>query len=275
MNGLTPGGARRAALCAAMLAILLPAGALAAAGYLVCRPDYDFSVEVDGSYPRSASFYRSDVRGKFFVEIGGGERGFLLDMAARKVFGVPRELISASDGGLRVREGLPGDAPAYAFSVDGPELQFRADGRIVRILPALRRPPVIGPVGLQELLADRAEYREVMKTYHPNEKSIEVIRAARKPIELEVYFGTWCPHCKRYMPKLLRVVTEAGGPNLKVRLVGVPRMFATEPGPWKAKNIRTIPVVIVRLAGKEITRLGTHETSAPEIELASLLQALP
>jgi hypothetical protein len=39
--------------------------------------------------------------------------------------------------------------------------------------------------------------------------------------------------------------------------------------------VQTIPVVIVKFNGREITRLGTQEAATPEIELASLLQALP
>ena len=179
------------------------------------------------------------------------------------------------DGGLKVPDAFPADATAYAFIVDGPVVRFRADGKKVRILPTLRRPPLVGVIEFDALLADRSEYREVMKRYEPDQASMATLNSSSKSVEIEVFFGTWCAHCKRYMPKLLSVVDQVKNPNFKVRLVGVPRNFGTEPGPWQGKRVQTIPVVIVKFNGREITRLGTQEAATPEIELASLLQALP
>lgn len=259
-----------------LLTSILPGVSVAAAGDLICRPDYDFSIEVNGSYPQQATFYRSDERGKFLIDLPENGGGYLMDLTVRKIFAVPSEMMTKSNAGnMTIKGGVPEGASTYAFSIDGPIVQFNADSSNVRVLPVLMRPALIGPVSLEDLLADRPEYREMMKKYNPDAKSIEALRASRKPIDLEVYFATWCSHCKKYMPKILRVVTESRNPNLRIQLTGVPKMFATEPGPWQGKNIKTIPVVIVKFDGKDLTRLGTTETAAPEIELASLLQALP
>jgi thiol-disulfide isomerase/thioredoxin len=261
------------------LAWLVPVALLLApaarAGEVVCRPDYDWSIEVDGDYPPDASFYKASARGKFFIDITNGGTGYFMDLQAKKIYAVSRDRITQVDGGVKVPDTFPPDATVYAFIVDGPMVRFKIDGKRVRILPSLRRPPLIGPVELDDLLADRSEYREVMKSYRPDPTSMMRINKSRKSVELEVYFGTWCAHCKKYMPKVLSVVAQVRNPNFKVSLIGVPRNFGTTPGPWQGKRVQTIPAVIVKFDGREITRLGTQEGSTPEIELASLIQALP
>ena len=71
----------------ALAALLLAVPSLTApafAGELVCRPNYDFCVEVDGKYPHGATFLTADVRGKFLVDIPSNGSGLLIDLPARK-----------------------------------------------------------------------------------------------------------------------------------------------------------------------------------------------
>lgn len=277
MKSLETSIPRRVLALAPVLCImaLLLSSPVAHAGEYACRPDYDWAVEIDGTFPGEAGFYKTDVRGKFLIQVARDEDAYLMDMAARKLFAIGPDTIRRVESGLRIPDILPTDAPSYAFSVDGPIVRFQANGKRVRILPALRRPPIIGPVAMKDLLADRPEYREVMKTYKPDTASIDLLNKSAKEVEIEVYFGTWCGHCKRYMPKFLSVVSAVDNPKLTVKLVGVPQNFGREPGPWQGKRIQTIPAVIVKFDGREITRLGTQEGASPELELAALVQTLP
>jgi len=252
---------------------LLAAAAPARATVITCRPTWDFSVEVEGSYPRDAQFYRADERGKFLIDIPACKDGLLMDLGSRKIFAVPRVLMTSADGTVQVRD-LPSGGAAYAFSVEGPVIQFSAENKKVRILPVLMRPPVTGPVEIDALVADRPEYRAGMKNYSTHPESIAAMNKFSKTVELECFFATWCGHCKEYMPKLLRVLQDAKNPKIKTNLIGVPKNFGKEPGPWDGKNVAMIPTIIVRVDGKEITRLGTHPEATPEVELAGIFDAL-
>ena len=154
----------RAVFACAFATLCLLAPAQAQPSEVTCQPDYDFCVEVDGQYPSGARFYRSDVRGKFFIDIPEMDHGLLMDLKAKKITGVSRDRITRTENDLRFEDSLPEDAPAYAFAIDGPIIQFEADSRKVRILRVLDRPALIGPIGVDELLADRPEYNVAMAT---------------------------------------------------------------------------------------------------------------
>jgi thiol-disulfide isomerase/thioredoxin len=247
----------------------------ARAGELLCKANYDYSIEVNGTYPQGACFYQGDARGKWFIDIPSNKDGLLMDLTERKIFAVPRGRIApAGDGELKVRDDLPPGSTAYAFSIDGPIIQFQADDAKIRVLPVLQRPPITGSTTIGELEADRPEYREGMKSYNPDPKSMAIIGKYPKQVEIEAYFATWCPHCKIYMPKLLRVLKDAKNPRIKVDLVGVPRNFTQANGPWSDKNLTSVPTIVVKVEGREITRMGAREGAVPEEELAGILQAV-
>ncbi|HEV8700342.1 MAG TPA: thioredoxin family protein [Candidatus Polarisedimenticolia bacterium] len=270
-----PATPQRSTLFPAALAVLalLPASPSVAQS-ITCRPNYDFAVEVEGSYPKEATFYQSDARGKFFIDVPACKAGLLMDLTAKKVQAVPRDRVKPTNGGVEVPDGAPDGAPAYAFSIDGPIIQFEAEDKKVRILPCLMRPPIVGPVEMEALVSDRPEYREGMKLYSPNAAAITRINKYGKKVQIDAFFATWCSHCKEHMPKFLRVMSEVKNPNLKLNLYGVPKGFSTAAGPWQGRNINSIPTIIVKIDGREITRMGAQPGATPELELADIFEAV-
>ncbi len=259
-------------LPAVATALLLPCSAQAQT--MVCKPNYDYSVEVDGSYPKNATLYQSTNPGMYFVDVPACKTGLLMDMKNRKVVAVPRDLVKPVDGGVQLSDALPPTAAAYALAVDGPFVQFQAEDRKVRILRCLDRPPIVGAVDLDALVADRPEYREGMKAYTPKMDAIEAMSKYTKKVQIDAFFATWCPHCKEYMPKFLRVMSEVKNPHIKVNLYGVPKGFSQSPGPWQGRNINSIPMIIVKIDGREITRMGSQPGAIPETELAEIFQVV-
>ena len=254
-----------------------PAGNSATPGAVhVCRANFDFAVEVGGTYPPDARLLQSDARGKFLVDIPSQGKSLMVDLAGRRVTTVPPGTIDRDpDTGLvRFTEPGPEAGPAYALAIEGAVLRFQTETSPVRVLQALEREPIVGPVAFDALVSDRAEYREGMKAYRPNLDAVAKIRQSKQPVEIEAYFGTWCGHCKMFMPKFLRVMQDAANPSIRMTLIGVPKGFGNVDGPWKGKNITGIPAIIVSRKGGEMARLGNDERAVPEAELAAILGSI-
>ena len=243
---------------------------------IICRANFDYVVEVDGAYPHDPRFLGCDARGKYLVDLPSQSKSLLVDLSSRRVTTVRPGTIDRSDdtGLVRFVDPGPTGAPAYALAIDGSVLRFLTDNSKVRVLSVLEREPIVGPVALDALLADRAEYREAMKAYRPNLDAVATIHKVKEPITIEAYFATWCPHCKMFMPKFLRVMQDAANPAIRLTLVGVPKGFGAIDGPWKGKNITGIPTIIVSSKGSEMARIDSHENAVPETDLASILGVL-
>ena len=266
---------RTVALASIGAAPLLTVSTPAQADTLTCRPRYEFCVEVNGKYPQDARFFSTTDAKRHMIDIPSQSVSYLIDMPNKKAVSIPRSNVKAEgDGGLKVDTNGASNATAFALAIEGPMIRFDTNGGKVRVMKALDRPALVGEVGMDALLADRMEYREGMKKYTPDAVAMDSIKAWKKPMEVEAYFATWCPHCQMYMPKVLRVLKDANNPNIKVTLVGVPKGFGQEKGPWEGKGLQGIPVIIVKSEGKEVTRLGTHEGAVPEVELAGIMSAL-
>lgn len=261
-----------AALLVAAGLFLAPSPARAEA--VLCKANYDFSVEVNGEYPRNAVLYQSAESGLYFVDVPACKTGLVMDMKNRKVVAVPRDQIKQADGTVTISDTPPAEATAYALAIDGPFVRFTAEDQKVRILRCLDRPPVVGAVEMDALLADRPEYREGMKEYTPKAESIATMAKYQRKVQIDAFFATWCPHCKEFMPKLLRVLSDTKNPNIRVNLYGVPKGFSQAQGPWQGRSITGIPTIIVKIDGHEITRLGTMPGATPEMELAGIFDAV-
>jgi thiol-disulfide isomerase/thioredoxin len=87
-------------------------------------------------------------------------------------------------------------------------------------------------------------------------------------VNIDVYFGTWCPHCKEVVPKFMKSIEVAANPNLKISYTGLPKNFG-ESDLARARDLKQIPTFIFSKGGKEFGRLPRPEAdSAVSVEQA-------
>ena len=121
-----------------------------------------------------------------------------------------------------------------------------------------------------EFLALCPDFEDREREYKPDPDTVQAIAACGKEIELEIYFGSWCPHCQQVLPRLFKCLRLADNPKLQVRMIGLPRGFGSEPE-VRARKVTGVPTVIVMDEGVELGRFsGTGDTPI-EKSLADLL----
>ncbi|HET6373303.1 MAG TPA: thioredoxin family protein, partial [Candidatus Polarisedimenticolia bacterium] len=188
-----------------------------------------------------------------------------------------REILMIEPAGVTPEEGSEGvqvdvsrlHGPALPFTRDADGIIFFEDGRRMKIA---RRPPIIGTTTLAEILAHSPIYKKGIEIYVPADSEIAQLAGYQHPVEVEVFFGTWCPHCRETVPKFIKIVTAAANPNIQVVYTGVPAPPFTEFAPAKEKKIKGVPTFIISGMGREIGRFSEIPAgSSVEHELLKIL----
>ena len=108
------------------------------------------------------------------------------------------------------------------------------------------------------------------RAYRPNPVLMEQAKAHSKKAKVTVFFSSWCKHCQRKVPSILRVEEELKDSSISFEYYGLPPGFAGEHEAEKY-NITLIPTAIVRVDDKEIGRIENRQWDRPEAQLVGLL----
>lgn len=156
-----------------------------------------------------------------------------------------------------------------ALSVVGEKVSMSYDGRTLELREA---PYQLGVKSIQELLASNAHYRFSSSRYRPSDPIVRNLRAISKPVEVKVFFGTWCPACSEVIPKVFAVAQALEGSNMKFSFYGLPKGegFGTDPEA-KKYSIRGVPTAVLLVDGKEVGRVDGGSWRIPELGIQNTL----
>ena len=118
--------------------------------------------------------------------------------------------------------------------------------------------------------AHNPEYIWRSDGYKPNPEVIQALAKQLTEVKVRVFFGSWCPHCKRSVPLMMKVDETLSGSQIQIDYYGLPRGWAKHPvaGPLK---ITSVPTGIVTIDGKEVGRIKDNQWDSPELALKEIL----
>lgn len=195
-----------------------------------------------------------------------GELAWLFNLKAKTTASVPRAAVSAGAEGATFA--AAGATPVGTFTPQGPDMLFKVAGKDAKVGP---EPPIIGQISLETLLAKKKEYVLAAKAYTPNGAALSLLKTAQRPVEIVVFFGTWCSFCKHWLPRLIRTLQDANNPNLKVTFYGMDEDFSQPEAELNKYGIRKTPTVVVMSGGNELGRITEEPTKSMEQDLALIL----
>jgi thiol-disulfide isomerase/thioredoxin len=224
-------------------------------------PDATFRVEIDGAPVPTAETYM--VGNSSLLILGCDMKDpILVATSDRTVRYFPGQgVIRDAEGNVSVR-GSPSE-PIGSYQYSAGQILFQAEGRKVRLSP---RPPLLGPQTLEEIIRNAPDYGNRIKNYKPD-------AAAVAYLSIEIYFGSWCPHCEAWIPRLVKALQSAASASLETRFVALPRGFSSDPVAI-SKGIRGVPTILIFQDGREVGRLiGPPESGTIEAALVKVLQS--
>ena len=268
-----PGGRLRRTsplICLLALALLaaLPLGAQGADSlFQGFQPSADYVLEVDGELDRGAEIYYQQRIPAFLVLPSKLSSPLLLVARTKAVQSVHiMKIAKKSDGSLD----LMADAVFASkgqFEIDGTSLLFAVDGTSFVLRD---KPPLLGLRAGTDLETYSESYQRLSDSYSPADSVLAALRAQTREVHVRVYFGTWCPFCQRYVPRMMKVADEIAGSKVKIDFYGLPRQINEDPVARQA-NVSSVPTAVVYVDGKEAGRLQSEDWRAPERALEKLL----
>ncbi len=231
------------------------------------QPSGDFVVEIDGRAQPRAEIYQSDRAGSLLLIGPELSTPILINLRAQTVEALDlMKVAKQPDGSVD----LLADAmlsPLGRVRLEGEDLAFSAESKTVRIKA---RPFLIGAKSLDEVLGYSPEYQRKASRYAPDAGAMKRLKAQKEPVRVLTFFGSWCSHCKKHLPLLLKVGQGLGGGKFQFDFFGLPPRFNGEPEATKF-GVTGVPTAILFVGGKEIGRIPAAQWSNPEIALDLLL----
>lgn len=136
------------------------------------------------------------------------------------------------------------------------------------------KPPLVGLQKLATLATYNPEYARLEKAYEPSPSIVDRLRKLPEPVKVTVVFGSWCPHCKQMVPRIMKVAEQLGAQSkVQIEFYGVPRQMSADPKvqEWK---IQGVPTGIVSRGGKEIGRIYADGWLVPELTLSNIVNGV-
>jgi thiol-disulfide isomerase/thioredoxin len=174
---------------------------------------------------------------------------------------------------------VPGDADSLtlaasssagapsAVTIDGMKLKFAVGTNKVQVEP---RDPLVGLVTPEQMFEFSPEYRRLAAAYKPGKGDLRLLETLRTDAEVDVFFGSWCPHCEQSIPKLLRVLSDLKNPKLHVRFHAVPNKIDEDPVARQLK-VNAVPTGFIKFGGERTAKIEGPNWERPESTLAALL----
>jgi thiol-disulfide isomerase/thioredoxin len=232
--------------------------------------NYDYGVEIDGQRREEVGLYQ--VVGKPYMLIYGPEmaRAWVLSLRPKEVRPVETGAITVkNDIEVVLAESAFAAASPSPWANDGPTaVVFYGGSNRIRVA---RVPALVGEITMEDIFEVNPLYRRGKEEYDPDASAVATLKEISTQYEIEVWFGSWCPHCQRVVPRFMKVMQAVDNPNMKVVYHGVPRQFA-DYQPARQRDVSGLPTFIVMKNGREFTRLkgGGHGQSL-EAEMAEML----
>ena len=93
----------------------------------------------------------------------------------------------------------------------------------------------------------------------------------QQPVQIDVFFGTWCSYCKHFLPGFMKTIEAAANKSITVRYIGVSEDMSEPEAALTAAAVTRTPTFVISSGGQEIGRIVEKPKETIEEDLALLL----
>ncbi len=158
------------------------------------------------------------------------------------------------------------------FRLEGADVVFRVKDATARLTP---KPPLIGTHWSAQVLEHSPEYGQAAKVYRPDMASVEALANSKAEARVQIFFGTWCSFCNRFLPNTLKLEEELKkrGSSISFEFHGLPAPPAAWVTPEATRyQVTKLPTGFVFVNDRQVGRLEGNDWIRPEVALARVLR---
>ena len=267
--------ARVVAVLALLVAAVLVPSAVLAEPHPELRdflPSGHYVLHVDGKLAPKAKIYHSKRAAAYLILDDAFEVGVLVMPRNGCVEAVDKDKVEGrDDDGLDVtRDAAP--CGLGKFRLVGTDVVFRVKNKPARLK---QKPPLLGTHWSSKVVEHSPEYGRAAKKYRPDAAKMKTLAATKKEARIQIFFGTWCTFCNRFLPNTFKVEEELKKTDAKVTFEfhGLP----PPPAAWSTKEalqmrVRRLPTGLIFVDGKMVGRLEGNDWIKPEASLSRVLR---
>ena len=128
-----------------------------------------------------------------------------------------------------------------------------------------------GPVTREQILENCPGWADLAAAYAPSPEAIAKLQQLDRPVQIEVYLGSWCSDSKQHIPAFIKVLDVAASPLITATYIGIPQAKAARAEFYGGKDIQKIPTFIVLVDGIEKGRIIETPAKSVEADLVEIL----
>ena len=239
-----------------------------ASGKITWEEEPQFHVEIGGKPDVNGKIYRPDNNSTLLLYISDQfKTPLLINLASKAIKKVSLKDLSVRDEYSYETKGVPGGSKVAKYAMKQGVSVFKYAGKTVSIRV---KETLVGEVSEGIILAHSPEYAALRDEYKPNSKYVHIIKKYSKPLKIVVMFATWCPTCKRVVPRFLKIMESAANPNINIEYIGI-SMGGAEPHDLLEKYGHDYPGFIFFSGGKELGRIVGDPPVPLEQSIADIL----
>lgn len=133
-------------------------------------------------------------------------------------------------------------------------------------------PPLLAWKLCDDLTRHNPEYRNGAKTFTLDEAAVAKLSKYEGTARINIYFGSWCPTCSRYLGRIMRLEEELKDTKIEFHYYGLPKPPAMyRDSEVRRHRIRKLPSGVVFESGKRLGLIVSTRWTRPAREVAKLL----
>ncbi|MCB1033000.1 MAG: thioredoxin family protein [Acidobacteria bacterium] len=228
----------------------------------------DYLLEIDGQEHPKAKIYQSKTAGAILIRAASLDSPVLLSPRAGSVETVSIMSLNMQPTGAIDILANAALIPQGRFKIDGENVLFSVGGHEAKLKP---RPPLTGLHDRVAMLDHSPAYGPKAEAYTPDPAVLDRLRQQDQPVRVRVFFGSWCPFCQQYVPRMLKVDELLAGSKIEIEYYGLPHPPWDDEPAVKAEKVSGVPTGIVYAGSRELGRIQGDQWSNPEKAIRAIL----